>query len=559
MTDNFLIQLQHTAANNLTTSKPWDLSFGLVEDTSLNKMKQPVNERDTEVDSTRSSDNGAYIDGKEGSSRARLDVERQCNDIIFLVAFLAVFVMTLVFAAQYGPTLINETQVTGEKTTGFKKVLGYTAMFGGASIGISLGWVVIMMFLGEFVIWASIIAMILACVLAAIFMTKRLHDRDAKLYWWPAPIFGLLALLITLYAVCIRRRVKFAAAHLAVAGSALFRLPMTLVVALIMVVVQLAWAITWFLGTYGLYNHMGYITPNNYCSDVDNLKKCKLKVRYGPVIGMSFPMLIVFFWGATVIKNIVSVTVSGTVASWKVNANSPLITLSAWLRAMTYNLGSICLGSLVVAILEAIQTILSSIARLFSASGNCCVACIAGCLACCIGCIRSMVEMFNRFAYAYVGIHGYGFVKAGSRVSQLFNSKGWTGVVNDDLTQKVFWLGNLVVGGLTCFIAVVVVADQVEKKAFEFPGVKRPEYMVGFFAFLVGYIVNNLFMSLMGGAVSTIFVLWAEDPQGWQQTRPDHYARLHTAWLKIYPDEYNNGSGKPEDALSTKQDPVAKA
>ncbi|KAF0687177.1 Aste57867_21033 [Aphanomyces stellatus] len=518
-------------------------------------MMMKGEQRDTDVESTRSSDNGIYV--VEKSAAAAPPAQRRCNDLVFLLAFLAVVIMTVVFAAQYGPELIKETQVTkGHGTTGFMKVLTYAAMFGGVSVGISLAWVLLMMVAGEFVIWASIVFMVACCVFAAIFMTKKLNERNAKLYWWPAPVFGLFALLIILYAVCIRKRVKFAAVHLKVAGSALFRLPMTLVVALVMVLVQVAWAITWFLGTYGLFNHLDILRPNSHCADPNTLNKCKVHVKYGPAFGLALPLLVVFFWGAMVVKNIVAVTVSGAVAAWKVNAATPLITLGAWGRAMTINLGSICFGSLVVAILEAIQTLLTTMSNILSQSGNCVAACIVGCLGCLVGCLKDMVETFNRFAYAYVGIHGYSFLRAGRQVSQLFHAKGWTGVVNDDLTQKVFWLGNLVVGGLSCFLAVVVVADQVEKKTFEFPGVKRPEYMVGLVAFFIGYIVNNLFMSLMGGAVTTIFVLWAEDPLGWSLTQPHHYSALSAAWLKIYPDEYNHGLG--HQPLDGKADPVAK-
>ncbi|RHY09330.1 hypothetical protein DYB36_001863 [Aphanomyces astaci] len=514
-----------------------------------------IDPRDTDVNSTRSSvDNVAYVVEQKDMPSSHRSPPRQCNDMLFLIAFLAVAGMTVAFAVQFGPKFIQETQLRDNPdTTGFKKVLNYAAMCGGASIGISLAWIVTMMFLGEFVIWASLFFMIGACVFAGIFMTKKLHEREAKVYWWPAPVFGLLALLITLYAVCIRKRVKFAAVHLKIASNAIFRLPMTLIVALVMVVVQLAWAITWFLGVYGLFDHLEYIKPNHHCADPYSAAKCKLHVKYGPIVGLSVPMLAVFFWGAMVVKNIVAVTVAGTVAAWKVNVSTPLITLGAWGRAMTLSLGSICFGSLVVAILEAIQTVLNSISMVAARSGNCVAACIVGCLACCLGCIKNMVETFNRYAYAYVGIHGISFLKAGRQVSQLFHSKGWTGVVNDDLTQKVFWLGNLVVGGLTSFVAVTVVADQVENQSFQFPGVKRPEYMVGVVAFLIGYIVNNLFMSVMGGAVTTIFVLWAEDPLGWSLTQPKHYAALHNAWLRIYPNEYNHGQGgSPPSELGSK-------
>ncbi|GLE00598.1 hypothetical protein PINS_up009355 [Pythium insidiosum] len=76
---------------------------------------------------------------------------------------------------------------------------------------------------------------------------------------------------------------------------------------------------------------------------------------------------------------------------------------------------------------------------------------------------------------------------------------------------------------------------------------EHPTAVVGFFAFIVGYATNNLFMSVIASAVTTVFVLWAEDPHGWQMTRPDAYQSLHSAWLEIYPEEYNNGYGKQVD------------
>ncbi|OQR99937.1 PNS1-like protein [Achlya hypogyna] len=468
---------------------------------------------------------------------------RECNDVFFLVVFLGVFIMTLFFAGSYGPALVTATQLqdaTG--STGFKMVMQYVTYCGLLAIAVSLAWIVIMMFLGEFLIWATLAILIAASAAAAVFFTKELHDRNIQYYWWPAVVFGTLSLLLLLYAVCIRNRVKFAAKHLKVAGCALFRLPMTMGAGVIMAGVQFAWGITWVAGAFGVAHHRNYIIVNETCKNQATIDQCTINIQWGALLGTMVGMLLVFYWGASVIKNIVAVTVSGTVASWKTNAAAPCLTLSAWLRAVTLNLGSICFGSLIVAILETIEALLNMVSSAAAQSGNCVAACLVGCISCIIGCIRSWVETFNRFAYAYIGIHGYSFVTAGHHVSELFAAKGWTAIVNDDLTGKVFFLGNIAVGLLTAWFGMSLVNRPGHE--VEFPGLKDPQYIVGFGAFLVGFIVNNVLMSLMASAVTTIFVLWAEDPMGWQLTQPEHYAELHAAWLEIYPDEYNNGYGK---------------
>ncbi|KAF0718442.1 hypothetical protein AaE_010648 [Aphanomyces astaci] len=469
--------------------------------------------------------------------------KKECNDVFFLLIFLGVFVMTIVFGVTYGGTLVDITKAKDlSGSSGFKLVLEYAVYAGMLSTLLSISWIVVLMFMGEFMIWFTLASMILACILTAIFMTKRLHELGDSYYWWPAAVFGTAALLLGLYTYCIRNRVKFAAKHLKVAGSALFRLPLIFVVTIAMVGVQLAWGVAWVAGTFGLLNRIGYIDIPAACTDNVVSSACNVHINYGGVVGIFFLMLFVFFWGALVVEGIVAVTVAGTVGTWRNNVAAPCITVSSWLRASTLNLGSICFGSLAVAILETIRAMVGVVQYIAAAEGNCVLSCIAGCLQCILSCIQGWMEVFNRYAFTYVGLHGFSFVTAGRHVTDLFASKGWTAIVNDDLASWVFFLGNLVVGALSAWIGLHFV-DDISSKAV-FPGVAKPEYLVVISAFLIGYIVNSVFMTVMASAVTTVFVLWAEDPQGWQLTHPDHYARLHAAWLQVHPNEYNDGHGK---------------
>ncbi|RLN59106.1 hypothetical protein BBJ29_003969 [Phytophthora kernoviae] len=468
-------------------------------------------------------------------------VKRECNDFIFLLPFLAVVIVTIVFAAKYGDEFIDATQVQGlSESSGVKLMLRIVGLSALASAGMSVVWIAVMVLLAEVLIWVALITIIALNIAAAIFLTKKAYDSGSDVYWWPAVVFGLMALLTTLYVCCIRRRIKFAAAHLKVAGKAIFRLPMTLLVVLVTVGVQIGWAVLWVLGSLGLMFHEDYIKVEDTCT----VDKCDLTFKTGAIIGVLCGMLLIYFWVTFVLRNIIGVTTAGTVAAWKNAANTPFITLSAWLRAVTLNLGSICFGSLIVAILETVVWILHILAWLAGRSGNCCLACLLSCLSCIISCIESWIEFFNRFAYSYVGCYGYSFVTASRHVFKLFVSKGWSAIVNDDLTGNVFWLGNIIIGAVTAYVGVQIVDDTDSSRLAMF---SHPHVFVAFFCFVVGYGINNLFMSVVASAVTTIFVLWAEDPHGWQLTRPKHYETLHKAWLKIYPDEYNNGYGKQVD------------
>lgn len=58
------------------------------------------------------------------------------------------------------------------------------------------------------------------------------------------------------------------------------------------------------------------------------------------------------------------------------------------------------------------------------------LACIAECL---LSCLAGLVEYFNKWAFVYVGIYGYGYIEAGKNVIQLFKNRGWEAIIADDL------------------------------------------------------------------------------------------------------------------------------
>lgn len=72
-----------------------------------------------------------------------------------------------------------------------------------------------------------------------------------------------------------------------------------------------------------------------------------------------------------------------------------------------------------------------------------CLACIAECI---LSMLAGIMEYINRWAYVYVGIYGYDFRTSGKAVMDLFRNRGWTVVINDDLTSTALGFGALGVG-----------------------------------------------------------------------------------------------------------------
>ena len=100
---------------------------------------------------------------------------------------------------------------------------------------------------------------------------------------------------------------------------------------------------------------------------------------------------------------------------------------------MTTSFGSICFGSLLVAIVQALR----ALANQAQENGDAGIlACIAVCI---LGCIESLIEYFNKWAFIYVGIYGYSYLEAGKNVIALFRNRGWEAIIADDLVGNALF------------------------------------------------------------------------------------------------------------------------
>ena len=80
--------------------------------------------------------------------------------------------------------------------------------------------------------------------------------------------------------------------------------------------------------------------------------------QQGAVLGFSFFFLLIsLFWTSQVLKNVAHTTTAGVVAAWWFQTDNKAPTRNALSRALTTSFGSICLGSLIVAVLKAIRAV----------------------------------------------------------------------------------------------------------------------------------------------------------------------------------------------------------
>jgi hypothetical protein len=183
---------------------------------------------------------------------------------------------------------------------------------------------------------------------------------------------GLLMMVMGLFGLCYAKhvwhRIPFAASNLATAVTAVKANLGLLLVAYGIVFLTIGWTLVWFLALGHAYIN-GYFTE---CDDVaDNAPAGQAPECHISTGGhyFLFFFLLSLYWTSQVLKNILHTTVAGVVGTWwfvppvHVDDNHTLSCCSqraigdALWRSTTYSFGSLCLGSLIIALVQVLQFI----------------------------------------------------------------------------------------------------------------------------------------------------------------------------------------------------------
>lgn len=280
------------------------------------------------------------------------------------------------------------------------------------------------------------------------------------------------------------------------------------VIAYFMMVLALGWTIFWFMGVGDA------LTSSNG--------------------GILFLLFVSYYWTFQVLSNTVHVTTAGTVGTWWFVPNeanscwSPAIQ-DSFCRATTYSFGSICLGSLLVAIVQALRALAH---RARDNDDMQLLLCIVDCI---LACIQDVIEYFNMWAYVYVGLYGFGYIEAGRNVMQLFQQKGWTVVISDDLGNRVLLMVSVGVGFLTGFIGLAIaIADQSLLSSVAAEGsIATTGFVIGL---IVGFVFSSILLSVVGSAINTVIVCFAESPAEFEANHPQLSATMRAAWMAAWPE-----------------------
>jgi len=245
----------------------------------------------------------------------------------------------------------------------------------------------------------------------------------------------------------------------------------------------------------------------------------------GLIVFITFTM----YWMSEWLKNTIHTTVSGVYGSWYYSSgNFPSnATRSAFRRSMTTSFGSICLGSLFVAIINFLRHVCSIAAQSEAGQGDFIGACVACCLQCILSVLQWALEFINRYAFSYIALFGKPYFTAAKDTWKLIKDRGIDALINECLIGPVLSFGALFIGYVCAFAAYIYLL--ITDPSYNRDGSYTPVVVV--FALLIGLQVANVFTTPLSSGIDTIFVATAWDPEVLMRDHRDVYDEM----VRVYP------------------------
>lgn len=452
----------------------------------------------------------ARTDGAEGGEKQ----ETRCRDPIFAVLLYGNVAAIVIVAIVYGAAAF--TEAIDDSTSGYSYE-GYiyaTFILGALAIVLTGFALPIMMCIPELLIKASLIMML---VLSGVMMAFSFATGNIL-----GGIFGAIFFAIFIcYARAVWSRIPFASVNLLTACTAIRKNAGVIFVAYFFVAIAFGWTMLWAVSLMGVWEEVVTVEAQAGNAQANS-------VNYGYL----FLLFLSYFFTHQVIQNTTHVTVAGTVGSWWFSPEDATSCCSAGMmgsliRALTTSFGSICFGSLLVAIVQALKALAQS-AR---SNDNGILICIAECV---LGCLESILRYFNKWAFVYVGLYGYSYIEAGKNVLSLFKNRGWEAIIADDLVANVFFFLSLCIGGICAAIGYAIGENPPDGWFDNAPG--SVSATCAGLGFVAGLVLSSILMSTIASAVNTVIVCFAEGPAEFEANHPELSRKMRETWLEFYPD-----------------------
>jgi len=196
------------------------------------------------------------------------------------------------------------------------------------------------------------------------------------------------------------------------------------------------------------------------------------------------------------------------------------LTLRSTKRALTTSFGSICFGSILIAIIDTIKSLTKAESEnddlevIIKTLNYCCNYVFSW--------IKNMVKYFNIYAFKEVVIYGKPYIQAAKNTWTLCKTDEMNALINDCMINTLFLFAYMSIDGLSAMITFItaILMDQNVDTVMIFT----------IFAVLIGMFIFNIFSQVIKSGITTTFVCLCGDSQALLQTKLELYEKIKNSY-----------------------------
>ncbi|XP_014369456.2 choline transporter-like 2 isoform X4 [Papilio machaon] len=246
------------------------------------------------------------------------------------------------------------------------------------------------------------------------------------------------------------------------------------------------------------------------------LASCHFTGLDGPhsIVYLHLVNLLGFFWTMFFISGVADMMLASTFSTWYWTTNKknlPFFTLTAGIyRTLRYHLGTVALGSLIIAIVRVIRVILEYIDHKIKKFDNSFTRCILCFCKCFFWCLENFLKFINKNAYIMCAVHGKNFCSSARDAFSLLMRNIVRVVVLDKVTDFIFFLSKLLISiGVGFAVYYLLQVNYLYE-------VTRGErlhhnYIPAVILSVATYLICTIFFNVYSMAVDTLFLCFLED------------------------------------------------
>ncbi|XP_022236316.1 choline transporter-like protein 1, partial [Limulus polyphemus] len=244
---------------------------------------------------------------------------------------------------------------------------------------------------------------------------------------------------------------------------------------------------------------------------------------------MKWYHLLALFWFTQFIIACQHVVIAGAVASWfftrdKSKLGTPIAT--SFYNLVRYHLGSVALGSFLVALLKLIRALFNKLEQKIKDHPTWCTT-LVRCCSCCLWCFDKFLVFLNRNAFIEIAIYGYSFCKAAQKAFYLLSNNILRVAAINSVGDFVLLLGKAGVTMATAFIGlelikvnfILILISRRKYKNLKNPMSKSRQDKEGVnytwvpvtIAYIFAFLVSHCFLGVYEMAIDTLFLCFCED------------------------------------------------